>query len=107
MHFDIPSHTEDDMLIVCLYVDDLIFTGHRLKLVLDFWEAMISHFEMTDLGLMSYFLGIEVCQKDCRIYAWDYAFFLGLGVFSWSSKKQVIALSTVEVEYMAAMNSAT
>lgn len=37
-----------------------------------------------------------------------YAFFIGSGVFSWSSKKQqVIALSTAEAEYIAAANSAT
>lgn len=37
-----------------------------------------------------------------------YAFFIGLRVFSWSSKKQqVIALSTAATEYIAAANSAT
>ncbi|KAG6501037.1 hypothetical protein ZIOFF_040903 [Zingiber officinale] len=37
-----------------------------------------------------------------------YAFFIGSGVFSWSSKKQlVIALSTAEAEYIAASNCAT
>ena len=49
-----------DILIVCLYVDDLIFTGNNLKMIAEFREAMVKHFEMTDIGLMSYFLGIEV-----------------------------------------------
>ena len=48
-----------DILIVCLYVDDLIFTGNNLKTVAEFREAMVKHFEMTELGLISYFLGIE------------------------------------------------
>ena len=44
------------MLIVYLYVDDLIFTGDfGIK---DFKIVMESEFEMTDLGLMKFFLGI-------------------------------------------------
>jgi len=49
-----------DILIVCLYVDNLIFTDNNSKLISESREAMIRCFEMTDLGLMSYFLGIEV-----------------------------------------------
>ena len=48
------------ILIVCLYVDDMIFTG---DLEIDeFKAAMMKEFEMTDLGLMKYFLGIEVVK---------------------------------------------
>ena len=46
------------MLIVCLYVDDLIFTGDFV--IEDFKSVMKDEFEMTDLGLMRYFMGIEV-----------------------------------------------
>ena len=46
------------MLIVFLYVDDLIFIGDfGIK---EFRIVMESEFEMTDLGLMKFFLGIEV-----------------------------------------------
>jgi hypothetical protein len=53
---------EGKILIVCLYVDDLIFT--RDIFVDDFKNAMKAEFEMTDLGLMKYFIGIEVDQSD-------------------------------------------
>ena len=50
------------ILIVCLYLDDLIFTGN---LCIDMSKlAMKREFEMTDLGLMKYFLSIEVIQND-------------------------------------------
>lgn len=50
------------IIIVCLYVDDLIFTGNHEGLLLKFKESMIKEFDMSDLGLMYYFLGIEVKQ---------------------------------------------
>ncbi|KAL1360030.1 hypothetical protein AAHE18_04G148400 [Arachis hypogaea] len=53
---------------MCLYVDDLIFTSNDSKIIAEFKEAMINHFEMTDMGLMSYFLRIEVLQKDDGIF---------------------------------------
>lgn len=40
--------------------DDLIFTGSNLRMFEEFKERMIEKFEMTDLGLMSCYLGIEV-----------------------------------------------
>ena len=57
-----------DILTVCLYVDDLIFTGNNLKMLVEFKEAMVKHFEMIDMGLMSYFLSIEVVQKNDGIF---------------------------------------
>jgi len=46
------------ILMVCLYVDDMIYTGNLM--LEDFKTVMKKEFEMTDLGLMKYFLGLEV-----------------------------------------------
>ena len=54
------------ILIVCLYVDDMIYTGN-LELT-SFKHAMQSEFEMTDLGIMKYFWGIEVDQSTKGIF---------------------------------------
>jgi len=64
----IKSVDSDNILIVCLYVDDLIFTSNNPKMIAEFRKAMVKCFEMTDLGLMSYFLGIEVIQQDDGIF---------------------------------------
>lgn len=54
-----------DIMIVCLYVDDMIFTGNNPGMFNDFKKAMTKEFEMTDIGEMLYFLGVEVKQmKD-------------------------------------------
>lgn len=50
-------------MIVCLYVDDLIFTGRNPSLFDDFKKAMTKEFKMIDIGLMAYYLDIEVKQQ--------------------------------------------
>ena len=49
---------------MCLYVDDLIFTGSNLSMFDEFRKEMTKEFEMIDIGLMSYYLGIEEKQED-------------------------------------------
>ena len=56
------------MLIVCLYVDDLISTGNDASMFRNFKHSMMTEFDMTDLGRMSYFLGLEVLQRSEGIY---------------------------------------
>ena len=47
-----------------LYVDDLIFTGSNPSMLNEFKKEMTKEFEMTDIGLMSYYLDIEVKKED-------------------------------------------
>ncbi|XP_028098760.1 uncharacterized protein LOC114298399 [Camellia sinensis] len=56
------------ILIVCLYVDDIIYTGNNSAMFDDFKQSMMIEFEMFDLGLMHYFLGIEVAQTSAGIF---------------------------------------
>jgi Reverse transcriptase (RNA-dependent DNA polymerase) len=53
---------------VALYVDDLIFTGNKRDMIEKFKLKMTKEFEMTDLGLMSYFFGLEVRQENSGIF---------------------------------------
>lgn len=57
-----------NFIIVCIYVDDLIYMGTNLKLIADFKSSMMTEFEMTDLGMMKYFLGIQVKQQKGEIF---------------------------------------
>jgi hypothetical protein len=49
-------------------VDDLLFTRNNPKMFEDFKQAMIKDFEMKDIDLMSYYLGIEIKQGKDRIF---------------------------------------
>jgi len=58
----------DDILIISLYVDDLLVTGSNTVQVAEFKLNMMQVFEMTDLGLMSVFLGMEIMQNREEIF---------------------------------------
>jgi Reverse transcriptase (RNA-dependent DNA polymerase) len=51
------------VLIICLYVDDLLFIRSNPNMFREFKQSMFEEFEMTDYGLMGYFLGIENKQQ--------------------------------------------
>lgn len=58
--------TKGESIIVAVYVDDLFVTGTSLDCINEFKKRMASQFEMSDLGELTYYLGIEVSQeKDC------------------------------------------
>jgi hypothetical protein len=55
-----------DFPISCLYVDDLIYVGTSKDMVVEFKNAMMKKFKMSNLGLM--ILGIQVKQSLGKIF---------------------------------------
>jgi hypothetical protein len=51
-------------LLVGVYVDDLVITGNDNSEIKRFKLEMQAQFKMSDLGLLSFYLGIEVNQKS-------------------------------------------
>lgn len=64
----VKKQSEDEVLLVCLYVDDIIYTGSSQTLVDEFRSDMKKVFEMSDLGKLQYFLGLEVVQTGTGIF---------------------------------------
>jgi hypothetical protein len=60
--------TNNDNLIISLYVDDLLVTGSNAQQVENFKQKMMQAFEMTDIGLMMFFLGMEIKQSKNEIF---------------------------------------
>eukprot|EP00253_Pinus_taeda_P032121 PITA_32121 len=57
----------EDPIILLLYVDDLFITGEE-RLIQHCKRDLALEFDMTDMGLMHYFLGLEVWQEDGHIF---------------------------------------
>jgi hypothetical protein len=53
---------DNEPVILLLYVGDLFLTGEE-KLIAKCKQRLTAEFEMKDLGLMHYFLGLEVWQS--------------------------------------------
>ncbi|BBG96481.1 transposable element gene [Prunus dulcis] len=59
---------ENDILIVSIYVDDIVYTGSNQGMLNEFKKDMKEKYEMTDLGLLHHFLGMGVIQTDSSIF---------------------------------------
>ena len=57
----------DDPLILLLYVNDLFITRRETPIAACKKDPS-SEYEMTDIGLMHYFLGLEVWQEPGHIF---------------------------------------
>eukprot|EP00253_Pinus_taeda_P010425 PITA_10425 len=123
------------VIILVLYVDDLILTSSDLNLINHVKSSLKKKFEMTDLGHLHYFLGLQILQSkegislsqssaeaspllvgftdsdwaggpDDRKFTVDYAFTHGSGPITWACKKQgAISLSLAEAEYRGAVEA--
>ncbi|RVW29068.1 Retrovirus-related Pol polyprotein from transposon TNT 1-94 [Vitis vinifera] len=57
------KQNEDGLqLVVSLYVNDMLVTGSNVRLLVEFKMEMQDVFEMSDLSIMNYFLGMEIYQ---------------------------------------------
>jgi len=57
----------DEPMILLLYVDDLFLTREE-NIITECKKKLTLEFEMKDLGLMHYFLGLEVWESLERIF---------------------------------------
>ena len=56
------KHNSSEILVVSLYVDDLLITRSTEKLIDEFKKDMMQAFEISVLGLVTSFLGMEITQ---------------------------------------------
>ncbi|GJT39942.1 putative ribonuclease H-like domain-containing protein [Tanacetum coccineum] len=59
---------KDDILLVQVYVDDIIFGSTKKKLSIQFEKLMHDKFQISSMGELSFFLGLQVQQKSNGIF---------------------------------------
>ncbi|GJS16743.1 putative ribonuclease H-like domain-containing protein [Tanacetum coccineum] len=59
---------KDDILLVQVYVDDIIFGSTKKEMSTGFEKLMHDKFQMSSMGELSFFLGLQVQQKSDGIF---------------------------------------
>ncbi|KAD5318304.1 hypothetical protein E3N88_18250 [Mikania micrantha] len=59
---------DGDLLLVQVYVDDIIFGSSNDSLCKEFEKVMKKKFEMSSMGEMKFFLGLQVDQSEAGIF---------------------------------------
>ncbi|GJT00224.1 putative ribonuclease H-like domain-containing protein [Tanacetum coccineum] len=57
-----------DILLVQVYVDDIIFSSTKKSLCDEFEQIMHNRFQMSSMGELTFFLGLQVKQKEDGIF---------------------------------------
>ncbi|GJZ18019.1 putative ribonuclease H-like domain-containing protein [Tanacetum coccineum] len=57
-----------DILLVQVYVDDIIFGSTKMELCTEFEKLIHKKFQMSFMGELTFFLGLQVTQKDDGIF---------------------------------------
>ena len=65
-------------MLTILYVDDLIITESRSLLIDEVKVQLSDQFEMTDLGILHYYLGMEIWQSSSSIFISQMKYVKGL-----------------------------
>nr|GEV04692.1 hypothetical protein [Tanacetum cinerariifolium] len=115
-----------DIMLVQVYVDDIIFGSTKKSWCDEFEALMKNRFQMSYMGELTFFLGLQVNQKKdvCACFRFQITpktshlqavkrifrksttggcQFLGRRLILWQCKKQtIVATSTTEAEYVAA-----
>ncbi|GJW57141.1 putative ribonuclease H-like domain-containing protein [Tanacetum coccineum] len=58
------KRVKSDILLVQVYVDDIIFGSTKKELCTEFEKLMHKKFQMSSMGELTFFLGLQVTQKD-------------------------------------------
>ncbi|GJW22136.1 putative ribonuclease H-like domain-containing protein [Tanacetum coccineum] len=62
------KRVKSDILLVQVYVDDIIFGSTKKELCIEFEKLMHKKFQMSSMGELTFFLGLQVTQKDDGIF---------------------------------------
>ena len=71
MRLCLSRNLEKTVVYLVVYVDDILMTGNNESYISSINKELRKGFEMTDLGYVHYYLGIEVTQHTTFIFLFE------------------------------------
>jgi hypothetical protein len=104
-HYDPNVYTKKvgiHLIILVLYVDDLILTGSDPKILTHVKSILKMKFEMTNLGYLHYFLGLQVLQTKEEFFLSHLSMLMTFFVaFTWMILNQPLLPSSIESNFIS------
>ena len=60
----------NSFIILFFYIDDIVLIRHNIKLIEIFKKALVSRYEMRDLGDLQWFLGVRILRNRAERKLW-------------------------------------
>ena len=67
-HFVFYRNSQASIILLVVYVDDIIITGNDMAGISSLKSFLHGRFHTKDLGMLKYFLGVEVMRSKCEIF---------------------------------------
>ena len=61
-------NSQAGIILLVVYVDDIIIIGDDMTGISSLKSFLHGQFHTKDLGMLKYFLGVEVMRSKCRIF---------------------------------------
>ncbi|GJX88782.1 ribonuclease H-like domain-containing protein [Tanacetum coccineum] len=84
------TEVKGDILLVQVYVDDIIFGSTKKVLCTEFEKLMHKKFQMSSMGKLTFFLGLQVTQKDDGIFISQDKSMIGSLMYLTSSRPDIM-----------------
>nr|GEV03573.1 hypothetical protein [Tanacetum cinerariifolium] len=81
---------KDDILLVQVYVDDIIFGSTKKEMCTEFEKMIHKKFQISSMGELTFFLGLQMTYKEDRIFISQHKSMIGSLMYLTSSRPDIM-----------------
>uniref|UniRef100_A0A2N9GE70 CCHC-type domain-containing protein n=1 Tax=Fagus sylvatica TaxID=28930 RepID=A0A2N9GE70_FAGSY len=98
-HYVYTKRSKGSFIILSLYVDDILWAGNDVEMIVATKEWLSSNFEMKDMGEADYILGVKIF-RDCSKKILVNKFQSNPGLAHWKAVKRILRYLKGTMDYV-------